>query len=202
MPAEAQSDRMNAAVRTLKHCLPMIDSFAVGIMFPLAADVEVTDHGLVWDWQPPLMPDDMVGRSPIGAHVADQASGAPLHNTAGHVVKFMNFWTLETPPGTSTLFTHPLNRDDLPFRTLSGVVDTDSFGAGYVHFPATWHAPDFRGMLKAGTPVAQAIVFERKGYTLDIAPQTAAERQTTRDVQEHLSREKGVYRKTFRAGRG
>ena len=37
--------------------------------------------------------------------------------------------------GWSILFTHPLNRDDLPFRTLSGIVDCDRFGAGLVHFP-------------------------------------------------------------------
>lgn len=96
--------------------------------------------------------------SPIGVHAPEQWHGAPLRADKRHfVVKFSNFWTVETPPGVSLYFGHPFNREDLPFRSLSGIVDTDTFTRGFIHFPAIWIDPDFEGTLERGTPVAQAV---------------------------------------------
>ena len=61
-----------------------------------------------------------------------------------------NFWSIHTETGYATFFTHPLNHLDLPFRTLSSVVDTDSFDALPVHFPMVLVDHDFEGTLPAG----------------------------------------------------
>lgn len=202
MPSEAPAAALGgASVRTLKHCAPMIDAMSAGILLPLAADLVVSAEGLSWDWSPPVIPDQGLNRAPVGLHVPEQAMGAPLPLNGRAAIKFMNFWTLEAPAGWSILFTHPLNREDLPFRTLSGIVDCDLFSQGYVHFPVIWVDDGFRGTLPAGTPVAQAIAVPRDGAGLEIGVLDAGGEAGTRDVQLALARERGVYRKQFRGKR-
>ncbi|MCI4661195.1 MAG: hypothetical protein MRY63_05150 [Neomegalonema sp.] len=203
MPTEVASETLGGmSVRTLKHCPPLIDALSLGILLPLAADLVVEGGEIAWDWEPPVIADQLMSRAPIGLHVPEQTSGAPLPVPGQFAVKFMNFWTLQTPPGWSVLFTHPLNREDLPFRTLSGVVACDLFADGLVHFPALWTDPSFTGVLPAGTPVAQAIPFAREGAGgLEIGTLDEAGAQRLRATQEALQAEPGHYRKLKAAGR-
>jgi hypothetical protein len=200
MPSEAPAQSLGGAgVRTLKHCPPLIDAMSLGLLMPLACDLRVVNGVISWDWDLPAVPDQLFGRSPIGLHAPEQATGAPLRLDGRFALKFMNFWTLEAPEGWSVLFTHPLNREDLPFRTLSGVVDCDRFGDGFVHFPALWTDPGFDGVLKAGVPVAQAIAFPRGPLSLTVATMDAGRAKATRDAQAALRADRGVYRRKFRA---
>jgi hypothetical protein len=75
-------------------------------------------------------------------------------------------WYSETPKGYSLLITHPLNRHDLPFTTMSGIVDSD-----------LWHTPvftsfflkrNFIGIIPKGTPIFQMIPIKREEWALDI----------------------------------
>jgi hypothetical protein len=71
-------------------------------------------------------------------------------------------WAVELPDGYSALYTNPLNRFDLPFLTMNGIVDNDK-----VHLPGTM--PFFvrrgvRGVLPAGTPYAQIFPFQREHW--------------------------------------
>lgn len=198
MPAEVRAETLGGdEVRTLKHCPPVIDALSTGVMIPLAADLTVAGGEISWDWDPPILEDARITRAPVGLHVPEQAAGAPFRLDIGAVVKFMNFWTLEAEPGHSLLFTHPLNREDLPFRTLSGLVDADLFKDGYVHFPALWTAPDFEGVLSAGTPVAQVFALPRDGQALDVSVMTGDQIARNDEVQRQLSQARGVYRKHF-----
>ncbi|WP_121065909.1 hypothetical protein [Chachezhania antarctica] len=199
MPSEAPADLLDGeAVRTLKHCPPILDAMGAGVLVPLATDLTVENGEISWDWDPPVLPETLISRAPIGMHVPEQAKGAPFGLTDGMVVKFLNFWTFEVPEGYSLLFTHPLNRPDLPFRTLAGLVDCDGFRDGYVHFPALWPDPDWQGVLPAGTPVAQVVAVPREAQGLTILPMTEAQVAANRDVQEALQTRRGVYRKEHR----
>lgn len=200
MPAETPSDTLGGAmIRTVKQCPPFLDAMGAGLLMPLACDLIMDDGEFSWDWNPPPMPDQLTSRAPVGVHVPEQLAGSPLED--GHfAIKFMNFWTLSVPPGWSLLFTHPMNRDDLPFRTLSGIVDCDRFSDGLVHFPALWRDPDFSGTLPAGTPVAQVFPFERHALELDTGIQSEDQMSATRSVQEALQVAPGIYRKTYRSG--
>ncbi|MEQ9259784.1 MAG: hypothetical protein RIG84_11865 [Roseovarius sp.] len=199
MPSEVAAPSLGGErVRTLKHCPPLIDALSLGLVIPLATDLTVENGEISWDWDPPILPDTLISRAPVGLHVPEQAEGVPLRLAAGAVLKFMNFWTLEAPPGWSLLFTHPLNRVDLPFQTLSGVVDCDLFRDGYVHFPALWLEPGFSGTLPAGTPVAQIIALPREAPTLAVEQMSEARIAANKGVQEALQAERGVYRKRFR----
>lgn len=202
MPSTAVSETLGGIeVRTLKHCPPLLDAFSTGVLLPLAADLTVKEGELGWDWEAPRVPGLRHTRSPIGLHVPEQAAGAPLQADENRfVVKFTNFWALEVPEGWSVLFTHPLNREDLPFRTLAGIVDCDRFSDGFVHFPAIWTDPDFEGVLPKGTPVAQAIPVKREAIEIVTETMDAARLDAHRTLEDGLSEDPGLYRKSFRVG--
>lgn len=198
MPRDTTAETLSGGkVRTVKQCPPVIDALGMGIMLPLACDLVARGGELTWDWNPPVLVDHSVSRAPIGMHVPEQVRGAPFE-PEGLFIKFTNFWTLETPPGWQILFTHPLNRIDLPFQTLSGVVDTDGFGRGYVHFPARWLDTEWEGTVPRGTPVVQAIPVKREAVDLEIGVMNADDLAETEGIQQALKAENGVYRKRFR----
>lgn len=199
MPSEVAAPSLGGeSVRTLKHCPPLIDALSLGVLIPLATDLSFAAGAVSWDWAPPVLEDARISRAPIGVHVPEQTMGAPFRMAPGLILKFMNFWTLEAPEGWSLLFTHPLNREDLPFRTLSGVVDCDLFRDGYVHFPALWQEAGFTGILPAGTPVAQVIALPRGAQGLETGVMDPAEVAANRAVQTELQEARGIYRRRFR----
>jgi len=200
MPSTVASAALGGAeLRTLKHCPPLLDAMGAGVLFPLAADLTVRSGELSWDWDAPRHPEVGHTRSPIGLHLPEQAAGAPFRLPAEQfVVKFTNFWAVEVPEGWSVLFTHPLNREELPFRTLSGVVDCDRWRDGFVHFPALWTDPGFEGVLPAGTPVAQAIPIRREALELAIEEMDAGRTASHAAVEAALGEDPGVYRRKYR----
>lgn len=202
MPSSLASAALaGAEVRTLKHCPPLLDAMGSGVLFPLAADLTMRGGALSWDWEAPRHAEIGHTRSPIGLHLPEQVAGAPFRLPEGQfVVKFTNFWTVEVPDGWSVLFTHPLNREDLPFRTLSGVVDCDRWRDGLVHFPALWTDPGFEGVLPAGTPVAQAIPVRREALELVVEQMDAERVAAHAAVEQALGQDPGVYRKSYREG--
>lgn len=202
MPAEEPAVLLGgASVRTVKQCPPFIDAMQTGILFPLAADVTVSGGELAWDWNLPPHSEARPTRAPIGVHLPEQAAGIPGGTGAGQfVVKFTNFWTVALPEGWSMLFTHPVNRLDLPFRTLTGLVDCDGWRDGQVHFPALWTDSGFAGVLPAGTPVAQGIPVPREMLELEIGEMTDRDLTAHLRVQDALQADPGTYRKRYRRG--
>jgi hypothetical protein len=138
----------------------------------------------------------------LSFHVPAQFAEAPFAKAGQAAIKFNSFWTIELEPGWSLFATHPVNRDELPFRLISGLVDADRFHDGGINFPALWIAPDFSGVLAKGTPVAQCFPVPRTAPELVFEdfdePHQAAYAKT---VSEVLATP-GVYRKRFRARRG
>ena len=198
MPSKVEAETLGGnEVRTLKHCVPFIDAISSGILLPLATDLVVENGELSWDWDPPILNDAAISRSPVGVHVPEQGQGAPYNKEGNLLIKFMNFWTLEVPENWQLLFVHPLNQPDLPFYTISGLVDCHGFKDGYVHFPALLE-PGFEGVIKAGTPVAQVIPVPRPTLELDVRSMTADEVDANRTVQQNLQSESGVYRKQYK----
>lgn len=178
--------------RTVKQCPPFIDAMTAGFVIPLPCDIHVDDGQFSWDWD--------YADSPLAFHFASQVAGTPLDIDNVSVLKFINFWAIETEPGTSVLFTHPLNRPDLPFNTLTGLVDTDGFTDLPVHFPAQWTDPEFNGTLEKGTPVAHCIPVRRETLSLDfdVAEMSAADAQKAVALKAQLGAAPGYYKDHFR----
>jgi len=154
MPTSAHSADLGAELETVKQCPPFVDAMSAGFLMPLAADLHVADGAITWDWEPPANLPGHYPRSPFAFHVADQLVGTPMHDPDRFAVKFINFWTVALPAGWGLLCTHPANRDDLPFRSVTGLVHADNYDT-FIHFPALWTDPGFAGVLPRGTPVAQ-----------------------------------------------
>ncbi|WP_299966365.1 hypothetical protein [uncultured Roseobacter sp.] len=196
MPEAAVSEVLGGEqIRTLKHCAPMIDALRLGVLILNPVDLVVSDGEVHWEWDPPPAPETLISRAPVGVHVPEQAEGSPFAAET-LIVKFINYWTLRTEPGWSLLVMHPVGHPDLPFRTLPGVVDTDLFGDGYIHFPSQLDAA-FEGVIERGTPVAQVIPVQ-KDVALEVGEMSAAEVSASTDLQETLAAAPGTYRKEYR----
>lgn len=201
MPRAAFSDTHAQQVRTLKHCPPFIDAMSHGFVIPLPCDVRVSDGVLSWDWDHPALSVETHPNSPLSFHVPAQAAGTPLFDPDVAFVKFNSFWTIELEPGYSLFATHPVNRADLPFRTLTGLVDSDRFSDVGVLFPAQWVDPGFDGVLPRGTPVAQCFPVERAALDLAFEPFTLEEARRYDATARALLSQPGVYRARYRARR-
>jgi hypothetical protein len=201
MPGEALVAELGGRVRTLKHCPPLIDAMRAGFLMPLATDVRVEAGSFSWDWDLPQTALGRTTRSPLSFHHAEQALGSPLHDPERMFLKFNNFWTIALEPGWSLLVVHPINRADLPFQTLTGLVDADRYGDGLIHFPARWLDAGFEGVLARGTPVAQCIPVRREALELAFAPLEGDAAARFAEVKDALATEPGVYRKRYRAAR-
>lgn len=144
---------------TIKACPPFLDSMMSGYMIYTEFDLNVTlmDGEPRFDW---AAGGDLIsthGKKQIASEqVADGYSDQPF--------KFNNLWQIVTPKGYSTLFTHPLNRPDLPFETISGIVETDTY-KNIINFPFLIKK-DFEGIIEAGTPIVQLTPFKREVWKM------------------------------------
>ena len=143
---------------TYKKCSPFLDALTNGYVVYLSKDIEVAlmEDGLthiMWRLDPP----------PISSHDNSQWEGLKYpQDCHEYVYKWENSFIIKTPKNYSTLFTHPHNRFDLPFKTISGIVDTDKYN-GPVKFPF-FLQKDFTGVIEAGTPIAQINIFKRNHW--------------------------------------
>jgi hypothetical protein len=199
MPRTAFSELHGQEVRTVKQCPPFVDAMSHGFIIPLPCDVTVRDGVLSWDWDHPALTVEAHPRSPISFHVPAQVTGTPFYDPEIAIVKFNSFWTIELEEGWSLLATHPLNRLDLPFRTLTGLVDSDRFHDVGIFFPAIWVEPDFAGILPLGTPVAQCVPVSREAIEIEHLPFSSQEAARYSTTGAAIKAEPGYYRKTCRA---
>jgi hypothetical protein len=154
---KAYNSTMGAEGHTVKKCPAFIDAMTCGFLSLLPVDLEVRNGEFSWNFEVPKGFVSEYSHSPIGFHDSGQIAGTPFFDEDRFIIKFNNFWTIEAPPGYSVLFTHPVNRADLPFTTLTGLVDCDTFRDSPINFPARWHDAEFDGVLPKGTPVVQCL---------------------------------------------
>ncbi len=152
----------------LKTCMPFLDTLTSGYIFSTPVNIYVNektnalDHvfnnanGINIRWDGPPVFENFINERPLG-------SGATMPRPAGHYpnhLTFSGYWNTKTPKGWSILYTHPLNRHDLPFTTASGIIDSDKFFApGNIPF---FLKKDFSGVILKGTPIVQVIPIKRE----------------------------------------
>jgi hypothetical protein len=147
---------------TIKWCNPFLDALSAGYQLLLPFDLLVAKEGenSVFTWK-------TGGTNFVSTHSKQQISEEMI--PAGYnsqPFKFENTWGIKTPAGYSALFQHPVNRTDLPFITLTGLVDTDTYNKP-VNFPFVIR-DDFEGVIKAGTPIVQIIPVKREKWEHEI----------------------------------
>lgn len=142
---------------TVKRCVPFLDALTIGYVACLESDVfvEKTENGSIIRWRD--------GSTQVTEHDVVQFNGFPIPEDYNYFVwKWHNTWSINVPDGYSIYFTHPSNRFDLPFRSLSGVVDCDKYDMS-VQYPFLLKK-DFEGIIEAGTPLVQLIPFKRESW--------------------------------------
>jgi len=201
MPATAHCADVNGEIRTVKQCPPFVDAMGFGFMVPLATDIRVDRGSFEWDWE--LGPSSLgrYTRSPLTFHLGEQLAGAPIADPENAAIKFTSYWTIETEPGYALLVTHPFNREELPFRTLTGLVDTDRFKDGCIQFPALWRDANFVGVLERGLPIAQCVPVPREALTLDFGELIGDAAQDFLRTLEAVNSGPGAYRRYFRVAK-
>ncbi len=190
------------SIRSVKQCPPFVDAMALGFLVLLPCDVVVQDGVFSWDWPLPALALRHQPRSPLSFHVAEQVAGSPLAQGSQSVLKFNSFWTIELDPGWSLMVVHPVNRDDLPFRLITGLVDADHFNEVGINFPALWTEPGFNGVLPRGTPVAQCYPVPREAPSLVCEAMDSAHLQRADALAQQIMAGSGVYRRLHRRKRG
>jgi len=147
---------------SVKGCVPFQDALTSGYVFTTPCDIEVrlnNDGFFYINWV-------VSNYEPVSTHSEQQAGKIPISSQhSPFPFKWITRWTMKTPKGYSTLFTHPLNRYDLPFRSFTGVVDTDRHPIA-TNFPfQLLDQKEYPYIIPAGTPIAQAIPFKREAWT-------------------------------------
>lgn len=168
---------------TVKWCNPFGDALGAGYYIFLENEIQVRpgDQGPELTWQ-------RGGQGFISSHSQGQIDLKIVpKGFSKDPLKFSNYYGIKTPKGYSVLFTHPLNRPELPFLTLSGIVDTDTYHNA-VNFPFLLRE-DFDGEIAAGTPIAQVIPFKRESWQLEVAEYDEIRVEATRaNYLRHFSR--------------
>jgi hypothetical protein len=199
MPQKAFSAVLQTEQMTVKKCPPFIDAMTYGFLMPLVADLRVENGAFSWDREVPSGAMANYSRSPIDFHDNNQVVGTPFFDEDRFVVKFTNYWTVELPPGYSLLVTHPINRQDLPFVTLTGLVDSDLYFDNFINFPAHWRDDKFNGVLPKGTPVAQCLPLKRDSWSARFETIAADGIARFQDTTTAVAEATGIYRRKFRA---
>jgi hypothetical protein len=151
--------RVNSGHPTVKTCIPFLDAMTAGYIVPLAADVVLDGETAEYNSNATI--------PVISSHFPEQTEFVKIPD---HVnpspLKWGNSFYIKTPKGYSCYITHPANREDLPFTTLTGVVDTDVHPV-IINFPFLVNK-DFKGVIPAGTPIAQIIPFKRDDWKIEV----------------------------------
>lgn len=148
--------RNRVANHNFKKCTPLLDGMSMGYIVPLWADVEVVSDNSNADifWK--------TKKEIFEIHGPNTNSIVPPEGFHTRVFKYLNCWIPETPKGYSCLIISPIGHNDLIFRAVPAVVDTDKSTLELV-FPM-WVRKNFNGIVEKGTPLAQIIPFKRDGW--------------------------------------
>jgi hypothetical protein len=160
IPGSSLNVNETAMLKTVKHCMPFVDGMFSGYTQELACDVLITNDGsdeLSYSWKGKFQP--LSSREDEGKDKNLMPSTAEYYHKDFH---WNTFWEPKTPDGYSTLYYHPANRFDLPFTTMSGIIDTDKWSiTGPLPFLLK---KGFTGLIPAGTPIYQMIFIKRESW--------------------------------------
>jgi hypothetical protein len=143
---------------TVKACIPVLDSLTTGYLITLPYDLLVEHkEGLpVFTFPQTIKKEDGIEQRPFPA---DENLIPYFHFPLEFTWDLHVSYTL--PKGYSALITHPLNRNDLPFTTLSGIIDSGIVMSPHGNLPF-YLKKNFTGKIPQGTPVAQIIPFRQE----------------------------------------
>ena len=144
---------------SFKGCMPFLDSLLCGYMLSTYQDIYVSNQNgrISLNWK--VGPDPAIYRD-----IPEAGLPIPAGCSKTHFAWRINFGII-VPKNYSILFTHPLNRHDLPFTSSSAIVDEGVHWPGVFSF---WIKENFEGLIPQGTPIAQLIPFKRENWISEL----------------------------------
>ena len=142
---------------TVKRCAPFVEALTAGYIIPAPGNVRFTKtEGLglsvAYDTH-----DFM------HLHHPEEYDGSPFGDKT--VVKFANPWIVVTEPDVVCLITAPINRFELPFMAITGIVETGSFYKQVSQPMICLMRPGDVFVLPRGAPMIQVIPFRRDDWS-------------------------------------
>lgn len=172
----------------IKQCMPFLDSLTTGYIQETWTDIYIekqndTQCKYIWSSNPKIMSDRPYVNRDIeeGFYPVEFVWSQP--------------WKLKTPKGYSCLVVHPLNREDLPFYTLSGVIDSDQYYHAIFGNIPFYIKKGFHGLIPAGTPMFQVILIKRERWKSDTVGYNDKEQRILSN--EMYKKFFGVYKNKF-----
>jgi hypothetical protein len=143
----------------LKRCPPFLEAMTAGYLIPLPAylDLEMDNAGELKAY---------CQHQIVSGHFAAQYEGSPFEDR--RVIKFHNPWIIVTPPEYVCFITAPINRFELPFAALSGIVETGRYYKEVLLPMVCLMQPGQRIAAAKGTPMIQVIPIRRDAWTSEM----------------------------------
>jgi hypothetical protein len=141
-----------------KLCTPFLEALTSGYMIPLHTDIAIkqTDGGPSITFSNELPTPVELRDTSVNPTLPTPSGMSDLH------FAWQTAFAIEIPKGYSALITHPLNRYDLPFITLSGILDGE-YAMPRGNLPV-FFSSSFEGIIKEGTPIAQIFLFKQEDW--------------------------------------
>lgn len=172
---------------TAKLCVPLSDAFSMGYIQETWCDfyINIDSNGNFTGYHHSSQPNMVHHRRPVSSF------GDHFHNVE---LLWQLQWTPQLPDGYSMLYTHPLNRPELPFFSFSGIVDSDKFKYEKDANHPFLLKKGFGGIIPKGTPIVQMIPFKRDEWEANFL-----HHDERKQLQAELPRQKywGGYKKLF-----
>lgn len=151
-------------------CPVITEALTVGYTMFSGIDVyfDATDDEEIKGQRPVDIPQNEAGADILYRNDAWQTNNI-LHTPEGfhpQTFKLDPMYGIRTEPGYSCLITAPFYRDDLPWRFMDAIIDTDTFTA-YFHV-SFWVKKGFKGTVKQNTPMFQVIPFKRDDWQMEV----------------------------------
>lgn len=178
----------NLRSRSIKACLPVLDSITAGYLLRLPQDIVIQEN-IEKDEEGNLKTFISFGLEDNqyiyarGLNLNGNAEQHSLEQVGGKdsfyakktgkiaVPKILNPFKIKTPPGYSCLFIPPMHRETNDIiQILPGIVDTDLFPQ-HVNFPFHFNADrnqNINTVLKMGMPYVQVIPFKRDEWKMNV----------------------------------
>lgn len=150
---------------TVKNCMPFFDSLTTGYIMSTPCDIIV---------------EASFDKKTARAHANEMFDligerGVPGKHSMPAPDDYYQFewtwqthWEAHTPDGYSCLYTHPINHPELPFYTVSGIMDTDKWYLTGNH--PFYIKKGFEGVIPMGTPMMSILPFKRNNWKASARP--------------------------------
>lgn len=126
--------------------------------------IETNGNGNDFYWTTPIDQKPLNGNDYVANHPSNQYADffdEWYPNTLRNVIKINSGWTCNVPEGYMLVEMPITHSDDPRFTTITGVFFREQ-GPAQMNVQLLWHVLNGKELIKAGTPIAQYMLVEKK----------------------------------------